>query len=252
MTCDSRNPLRALDASMPITVMLRDGDWPWAHLDLFSEKYVHDCPVPCRATQNSSYLDVANVVLRRDPHVDEKALRPDQLNGVLMMEFWLKTNNRSHTPFIDFLASYSPTSDVMLSYAYGAFHEDTNQENIMEKFIEKGVLAPSPAPTLQGAGDVPKNKAKAWAVPDFDTKAKDHDVVLFVSNCGSVWRQPYLGALISHLQSRRVTVHSYGGCYRTPGLQGAGTDKMETVNKYKVFLSFENTLTDGYLTEVGT
>jgi hypothetical protein len=123
---------------------------------------------------------------------------------------------------------------------------------------------------------IAKALSDGWTHEMLNPDQYDGDVVLFVSNCRPGWRTAYLEALLPLLTlpppyGHGLKVDSLGNCWHGRHLNGSlhydhgalppfhgpagrtdirnGMNKRQTVDRYKVFLSFENALTDGYLTE---
>ena len=77
-------------------------------------------------------------------------------------------------------------------------------------------------------------------------------LVSFVSNCVQ-WRLDYLTELTAHLQQLGQTVHNYGACAHNADIPASSEDKYANKKihslKHKFLFSFENSETEGYVTE---
>ena len=145
------------------------------------------------------------------------------------LKYWSERGGRQDVlDRLDYLVSWSLYSDVYVSYAYGTRRE-TPDTPVADALRERGVFGKSPR-----LRDKPSNHSDGTGMAL---------AALYVSNCGSPWRQAYLTELLKHLP-----VDSYGGCFHSDHLSGS-SDKVGTIRKYKFFLSPENALMTDYMTE---
>lgn len=169
----------------------------------------------------------------------------------------------------DIIISYSQRSDIWINYWYGLSGDDwdlcggggalgdQHRQFFSQEWRSRGGTVsslparPSDAPTFE------PDEASCFALSEplnlFAPPPPGSDPYptalspLFVSNCQTAWRQPYLTDLLKY-----ISVDSYGSCFPNPDLQKKskrGRDfKREISRRYKFHIGLENSILDDYVT----
>lgn len=80
-----------------------------------------------------------------------------------------------------------------------------------------------------------------------DFKHRKNFAISVMSDCGAAFRNAYIEHLVDYLGETRV--HRYGDCGDRKLPPKPISNAIEVISRYKFYLSFENTVQDGYATE---
>jgi hypothetical protein len=233
-----------------------------------------DCPTPCKQASGRADAHVSFIMFMYDVRDAAKPYRPSPAPGRpsqaiarLNMEgrgmHWMKdemdvpdvppggTTSDAMDPRVatDLLVSPNTESDVRVNYFYGFADQIGCGEVATHECLDKWVSA---LPPVKALGDFKVRDAKGELVLGS----------FFVSACNDQ-RLPLLRDLV-----KKMPLHSYGKCDHTAGLDeadmmkrhgvgggagGAGGKRQQSKaalsSLYPFYVSFENTIEDGYRTE---
>ena len=199
------------------------------------------CPVACRATMAWQTTPQASVLV--DMNNPGEPPRFGQLHAFVETEE-TRVNDAQRLSALgrtDLLASFTPLSDVWLTYAFELrAHEDPlcgapREFPYLTTYVKRCL---PPPPTRK----------------ELETDALGF-VALFISNCNAEPRTSYTTALLAELNrqlrlaNRTRRIQSFGKCFRTPsddddaGGSYSATSarlKIKALQRFKFYLSFEN------------
>lgn len=185
-----------------------------------AEKYVpHSCPLTdnttCVLHHSKEIAQTSDVVFRMvrfiSPEIAER-YHNTQLLAVLMTEAEGGEYGLQQLHNADIRVDHHPSSEVVWSEACGL-------------------------------------PVKKWETEPAANATQRSGIAMFTSNCAAKWRSQYFSELMKH-----VDIDSYGHCLHNVDIPAShhsrrGSSFIEIGSKYRMVITFENTIEDDYITE---
>ena len=205
-------------------------EYPWLLNRYYTKSYVKDqklaaskCALPngatCVVQSSDAFADVLFRVVKHWPY------------GLAYIADMFSRTKRCDQQLLAVLSSEAETSDFQY-----------NQLNAADIRID---YHPSSDVFVSEICYLPLDVLEHRTPPD---PSRRKGIAMFVSNCAAKWRTNYLQELMKH-----VHIDSYGACFHNVW-QGSTTGKraenlIETAKKYRMVVSFENTILPDYISE---